>query len=90
MRASPDQEALLPRHPATIGLGARPASPGDPAADRGDEARRRADRDGHRVRLSLRPDRRRGGRRRIVLVGDTAAMVVLGHNATTPGGWRRC
>ena len=42
------------------------------------------DRDGHRVRRARRPARRRR-RHRLVLVGDSAAMVVLGHDSTVPG-----
>src|SRR3954465_5340490 len=83
-----------PRRAVPIG-----STEADAAAPARDEEGRRADRDGHRLRLSLRADRRRGGRghgpgRRdggaggvgMVLGGDTAAVVVLGHDATTPVG----
>ena len=56
----------------------------DPAA-RGDEGARRADRDGHRLRLPSAQVVEEAGVD-IVLVGDSGAMTVLGHDSTVPVG----
>ena len=61
---------------------ARPIANRDGAAAGGDEARSGADRDG-RLRLSSHQIAEEAGVD-LVLVGDTAAMTMLGHSTTTP------
>ena len=69
-----------PRKPAPVDARARQAAA---ARARRDEAARRQDRDDHRLR-------RAGGALadeagvELILVGDTAAMVMLGHDSTVP------
>ena len=74
---------MQPQSSDPSGAAERPR--GDDSRFGRDEAPRRADRDGHGIRLPLPAVAEEAGVD-VVLVGDTAAMVVLGYDATTPVG----
>ena len=85
LEEEPDEHPSAPACPGRT----RPREAHRPRARR-DEAPRRPDRHGHRLRRHGRPPGGRG-RRRAILVGDTAAMVVLGHESTpSRSRWTRC